>query len=180
MLFADLCRFHLLCSRVKDWINHIFVQFSTCLRMKWSVVYGSSTSFCDKDVLRCIYMDTCDTWGFGKESRPNLLHLYQHGLEGHSRDPALERNIVRGSGKSTISWRGTGFDRYSGNEICQKLGMGRGIGKENDIWGSRQCRRFLWTRPQGLLFLLSIIFLCHKMKYGGFNSTNINKKLSPA
>ena len=68
--------------------------------MKWSVVYGSSTSFCDKDVLGCIYMDTCDTWGFGKESRPNLLHLYQHGLEGHSRDPALEgRNIVRGSGK---------------------------------------------------------------------------------
>lgn len=30
----------------------------------------------------------------------DLLHLYQHGLEGHSRDPALERrNIVRGSGK---------------------------------------------------------------------------------
>lgn len=52
--------------------------------MKWSVVYGSSTSFCDKDVLRCIYMDTCDTWGFGKESRPNLLHLYQHGLEGQT------------------------------------------------------------------------------------------------
>ena len=75
MLFADLCRFHLLCSRVKDWINHIFVQFSTCLRMKWSVVYGSSTSFCDKDVLRCIYRDTCDTWGFGKENAKSITPL---------------------------------------------------------------------------------------------------------
>ena len=36
--------------------------------MKWSVAYGSSASFCDKDVLGCIYRDTCNTWGFGKES----------------------------------------------------------------------------------------------------------------
>ena len=33
--------------------------------------------------------------------------------------------------------------------------------------------------PQGLQFLLSLIFLRHN-KDGGYNSTNINKQLSPA
>ena len=33
--------------------------------------------------------------------------------------------------------------------------------------------------PLGLLFLLSLIFLRHN-KDGGYNSTNINKQLSPA
>ena len=32
----------------------------------------------------------------------------------------------------------------------------------------------------GLLFLLSPIFLCHKIKDGGYNNTNIKKQLSPA
>ena len=31
-----------------------------------------------------------------------------------------------------------------------------------------------------LLFLLSPIFLCHKIKDGGYNNININKQLSPA
>ena len=34
-------------------------------------------------------------------------------------------------------------------------------------------------RSGGLLFLISLIFLCHN-KDGGYNSTNINKQLSPA
>ena len=57
-----------------------------------------------------------------------------------------------------------------------------------------QCRRFLLAReahvetfalvptlrvPLGLLFLLSLIFLGH-IKDGGYNSTNINRQLSPA
>ena len=33
---------------------------------------------------------------------------------------------------------------------------------------------------QGLLFLLSLIFLGHNIKDGSFNSTNINNQLSPA
>ena len=35
-------------------------------------------------------------------------------------------------------------------------------------------------RGNALLFLLSPIFLCHKIKDGGYNNTNINKQLSPA
>ena len=31
--------------------------------------------------------------------------------------------------------------------------------------------------PEGLLFLLSPIFLCHKIKDGGYNNTNMNKLL---
>ena len=34
--------------------------------------------------------------------------------------------------------------------------------------------------PQGLPFLLSLIFPLHNIKDGGFNSTNINNQLSPA
>ena len=34
--------------------------------------------------------------------------------------------------------------------------------------------------PQGLLFLLSLIFPRHNIKDGGFNCTNINNQLSPA
>ena len=34
--------------------------------------------------------------------------------------------------------------------------------------------------PYGLLFLLSLIFLWLKIKDGGYNTTNINKQLSPA
>ena len=33
---------------------------------------------------------------------------------------------------------------------------------------------------KGLLFLLSKIFLCHKIKDGGYNDTNINKQRPPA
>ena len=33
--------------------------------------------------------------------------------------------------------------------------------------------------PYGLLFLLSPIFLSLKIKDGGYNTTNINKQLSP-
>ena len=33
---------------------------------------------------------------------------------------------------------------------------------------------------QGLLFLLSLIFLGHNIKDGSFSSTNINNQLSPA
>ena len=34
-------------------------------------------------------------------------------------------------------------------------------------------------RGNGSLFLLSPIFLCHKIKDGGYDNTNINKQLSP-
>ena len=33
---------------------------------------------------------------------------------------------------------------------------------------------------KGLLFLLSKIFLCHEIKDGGYNDTNINKRRPPA
>ena len=56
-------------------------------------------------------------------------------------------------------------------------GAGEGPAKEKRIFA------LLLPSPlhlfQGLLFLLSRIFLWHKTKDGSFNSTNINKKLSP-
>ena len=71
-------------------------------------------------------------------------------------------------------------------KITQKTGMatqmqldgaGEGPAKEKRIFA------LLLLSPlhlfQGLLFLLSRIFLWHKTKDGSFNSTNINKKLSP-
>ena len=67
----------------------------------------------------------------------------------------------------------------------------------SSLRGSLQCRRFHRARecfcsrkchvktpqerrkwPKGLLFQLSPIFLCHKIKDGGCNNTNMNK-LSP-
>ena len=38
----------------------------------------------------------------------------------------------------------------------------------------------LKLQKRGLLFLLSLIFLRHKIRDGGYNSKNINKQLSPA
>ena len=48
--------------------------------------------------------------------------------------------------------------------------------KEGRKWGESKGAGHL---PLGLLFLLSLIFLRHN-KDGGYNSTNINKQLSPA
>ena len=38
----------------------------------------------------------------------------------------------------------------------------------------------LVTSCENQQFLLSLIFLRHKIKDGGYNNTNINKQLSPA
>ena len=42
--------------------------------------------------------------------------------------------LVQDSGEYKISWWDTGFDCHSGNEICQNLGTGCGIGKEMIFW----------------------------------------------
>ena len=41
-----------------------------------------------------------------------------------------------------------------------------------------QVKRCALAPPSGLLFVLSPIYLCHKIKDGGYNNTNMNK-LSP-
>ena len=57
----------------------------------------------------------------------------------------------------------------------------RGGGGEREIFFALPLPPFLLSFShllKGILFLLSPIFLCHKIKDGGYNNTNINK-LSP-
>ena len=60
---------------------------------------------------------------------------------------------------------------------AKRNGCFRGLA--NVLLAKAQC----WnSKREGkwLLFLLSLIVLCHNIKDGGYNSTNINKQLSPA
>ena len=50
-------------------------------------------------------------------------------LKGAGSGSGIDRNYSAGCGKT----HNTGFDRYSGGGICQNLGTGCDIGKENGI-----------------------------------------------
>ena len=65
-----------------------------------------------------------------------------------------------------------------------RSGVGAGERRENAILISPLPPPPVLLSPQhlpwGLLFLLSLIFPRHNIKDGGYNSTNVNKQLSPA
>ena len=49
--------------------------------------------------------------------------------------------------------------------------------RKRHVESPKERRKWL---PEGLLFSLSLIFLRHKIKDGGYNNTNINNQLLPA
>ena len=61
-----------------------------------------------------------------KESNANILQ----DLERYFRDPGFDRNTVLDLGKRKMSWRDTGFHRYSRSRIPQNLDAGCCIRKE--------------------------------------------------
>ena len=74
------------------------------------------------------------------------------------------------------------LEKRGENGVSQKeRGRGRGE-REEKIFSPLPLPSFLFSPSHlslGLLFVLSLIFLRHN-KDGGYNSTNINKQLSPA
>ena len=74
------------------------------------------------------------------------------------------------------------LEKRGENGVSEKeRGRGRGE-REEKIFSPLPLPSFLFSPshlPLGLLFVLSLIFLRHN-KDGGYNSTNINKQLSPA
>ena len=60
----------------------------------------------------------------GKQYRMLANVFGNQGLEGYSRDPGFDPNMVRDSGKRKISGWDSGFDCSPGSRICQNLGLG--------------------------------------------------------